>query len=447
MNPAADTIFAVSSGPGRGAIAIIRLSGPKAGAALERLSGRGLPRPRFASLRALSEPTSGEALDQALVLWLPRPRSFTGEDMVELHVHGGRAVIAGVLAALGAMPGLRPAEPGEFARRAFDHGRLDLIEAEGIADLINAETAAQRRQALRQMEGALSALYEGWRGAIIEATALAEADIDFSDQDLPDWLGEAGRQRIGGLATSIEQHLDDARRGELVRDGFEIAIVGAPNAGKSSLLNALAKRPVAIVAETAGTTRDVVEIRLDLDGYPVVLADTAGLRESADAVEAEGVRRALARAERADLKIVVLDGTTLPNVPISIAKLIDERALVLVNKCDLTKDIARSTEITGHQRLPVSCRTGEGLGRLLDRLGEIAASHMPEQAAPALSQIRHRVALLEAASSLRRAARGEAPELVAEDLRLAARALGRVTGRVDVEDILDQIFRTFCIGK
>jgi len=443
----ADTIFALSSGPGRGAIAVIRLSGPEAGAALVRLGSKALPAPRAATLRALYEPSSGEALDQALVLWLPGPSSFTGEDMAELHLHGGRAVVAGVLEALAVLPGLRPAEPGELARRAFDHGRLDLVAAEGIADLINAETAAQRRQALRQMDGALSTLYEGWRGAIIEAMALAEADIDFSDQDLPDWLGDAGRQRIEALASSIERHLDDARRGELVRDGFEIAIVGAPNAGKSSLMNALAKRPVAIVAETAGTTRDVVEVRLDLEGFPVILADTAGLRESADAIEAEGVRRALARAERADLRIVVLDGTALPKTPSTVSKLIDEAALVVINKTDIAKDISLSTRDAGSKSLLISCRTGAGLNGLVTRLSEVAKTRMAEQAAPALTRVRHRVALVDAASSLRRAVEGRAPELVAEDLRLAARALGRVTGRVDVEDILDQVFRSFCIGK
>lgn len=447
MDPGADTIFAVSSGPGRGAIAVIRLSGPGAGAALERLSGRGLPRPRAASLQALSDPTSGEPLDQALVLWLPRPRSFTGEDMVELHVHGGRAVIAGVLDALAACPGLRPAEPGEFARRAFDHGRLDLVEAEGLADLIGAETAAQRRLALRQMGGALGGLYEGWRTSVIASMALAEAAIDFSDQDLPAGLDEGWRREVRTLAQAIRAHLEDGRRGELVRDGLEIAILGAPNAGKSSLMNWLARRPVAIVSPTEGTTRDVLEVRLDLGGYPVVLADTAGLRESLDTIEAEGVRRALERAESADLKIVVLDGAAWPETPDTVAKLIDADAIVVLNKSDILKDIGQLEYRVAAAVLPISCLTGAGLDALLDQLRVRALARMGDQASPVLTRLRHRHALAEAEAALGRALGAPEAELAAEDLRLAARALGRITGRVDVEDVLDQVFRSFCIGK
>lgn len=443
----ADTIFALSSGPGRGAIAVIRLSGPGAGAALERLSGRGLPRPRAASLQALSDPTSGEPLDQALVLWLPRPRSFTGEDMVELHVHGGRAVIAGVLDALAACPGLRPAEPGEFARRAFDHGRLDLVEAEGLADLIGAETAAQRRLALRQMGGALGGLYEGWRTSVIAAMALAEAAIDFSDQDLPAGLDEGWRREVRALRDAIRAHLEDGRRGELVRDGLEIAILGAPNAGKSSLMNRLARRPVAIVAPTEGTTRDVLEVRLDLGGYPVVLADTAGLRESLDAIEVEGVRRALERAESADLKFVVLDGAAWPEIPETVAKLIDPDTIVVLNKSDILKDIGQWEYRVPAAVLPISCLTGAGLDALLDQLRVRALARMGDQASPVLTRLRHRHALAEAEAALGRALSAPEAELAAEDLRLAARALGRITGRVDVEDVLDQVFRSFCIGK
>lgn len=447
MRQATDTIYAVSSGPGRGAIAVIRLSGGKAGEALDRLCAGPRGAPRYAVVRALRDPRTGEVLDRALTLWLPAPGSFTGEDMAELHVHGGRAVVGGVLDALGALAGFRPAEPGEFARRAFDHHRLDLVEAEGLADLVAAETAAQRRQALRQMGGALGRLYDDWRDAIIEAMALAEAGLDFSDQDLPAGLEEGAGRRIERLGAAITAHLDDGRRGELVRDGLEIAILGPPNAGKSSLLNAIARRPAAIVAATAGTTRDVIEVRLDLDGYPVVLADTAGLREAKDEIEAEGVRRALARAESADLKLIVLDGAVWPKIADDVRRLIDSNTMVVLNKIDLLAPLALPVVFEGGALEAVSCVSGAGLERLIARLTREAANRMADQAAPALTRARHRLALEECRDALRRALAAPAVELCAEDLRLASRALGRITGRVDVEDVLDRVFRSFCIGK
>ncbi len=446
MGSALDTIFALSTGPGRGAIAVIRLSGPKAGESLTLLSGRPLGAARQAIVRALRHPRTGEALDQALTLYFPAPSSFTGEDMAELHVHGGRAVIAGVLESLSEIEGLRPAEPGEFARRAFDQGRLDLVAAEGLADLIAAETGAQRRQALGQMGGALGALYDGWRAGIIEVMALAEAGLDFSDQDLPAGLEEKIKRGIDRLVAALSAHLDDGRRGELVRDGLEIAILGPPNAGKSSLLNAIARRDVAIVAATAGTTRDVVEIRLDLGGYPVLLADTAGLREATDEIEAEGIKRALARAERADLKLIVLDGATWPTIDPKAEALIDSKAMIILNKADLLA-AAAPRSVQGIPIEPVSCITGSGLDGLIARLATEAAKLMAEAASPALTQIRHRRALEEARAALQRARDATGVELCAEDLRLAARALGRITGRVDVEDVLGEVFRSFCIGK
>ena len=446
MPHTSDTIFAVSSGPGRGAIAVVRLSGTRAGEALERLCRRPRGAPRHAVVRALHDPKTGEPLDQALTFWLPAPGSCSGEDMAELHVHGGRAVVAGVLDALAGIEGLRPAEPGEFARRAFDHHRLDLVEAEGLADLVAAETAAQRRQALGQLGGALGRLYDEWRAAIIEAMALAEAGLDFADQDLPAGLDDQVKQSVGRLIAAIAAHLDDRRRGELVRDGLEIAILGPPNAGKSSLLNAIAKRDLAIVAATAGTTRDVIEVRLDLAGYPVVVADTAGLRDAADDVEAEGVRRALARAESADLKLVVLDGAKWPSVDIKVSTLIDSDTIVVVNKADLLTG-SMPASISGLPVELLSCRTGSGLDRLMARLEREAAARMAAQPSPALTRLRHRVALEECREALLRAFVAPAVELRAEDLRLAARALGRITGRVDVEDVLDQVFRSFCIGK
>ncbi|PWC52618.1 tRNA uridine-5-carboxymethylaminomethyl(34) synthesis GTPase MnmE [Azospirillum sp. TSO22-1] len=438
----ATTIFALATAPGRAGVAVVRVSGSETASALKALAGNDLPRPRFAGLRALRDPRTGEALDDALVLWFPAPRSFTGEDVGELHLHGGRAVVAGVIEALGALPGLRVAEPGEFTRRAFENGKLDLTAAEGLADLVDAETSAQRRQALRQMEGALGRLYEGWRDRLTRALAHIEADIDFSDEDLPVGVADAVRPVLEALVTGIDAHLADGRRGERLREGLHIAIVGAPNAGKSSLLNALARREAAIVSARAGTTRDVIEVHLDLGGFPVVLADTAGLREAGDEIEEEGIRRALDRAAKADVKIAVFDATA----PLDAATraLIDADTVVVLNKTDLAP---AAIDVDGVLALPVSARTGVGLQELEERLAAFSADRMAGTGAPALTRARHRAALEECRDALARALIAPLPELAAEDVRLASRALGRITGRVDVEDLLDVIFRDFCIGK
>ncbi len=307
MSPARDTIFALSSGRPPAAIAVVRISGPQARVALETLSGR-LPQPRQASLARLRDPASGESLDEALALWFPSPRSETGEDMAELQLHGGRAVIAAVLAALGRLPGFRPAEAGEFTRRAFENGRMDLTAVEGLADLIGAETEAQRRQAYRQMKGLLGDRAETWRGRLIQALALVEAGIDFSDEaDVPAELIRPALDIARGLHAEISEALAQAGRGERLRDGLVVAIAGPPNAGKSTLLNRIAKREAAIVSPFAGTTRDVIEVHLDLGGYPVTLLDTAGVRETDDPVEQEGVRRARERAAGADLVLWITE--------------------------------------------------------------------------------------------------------------------------------------------
>lgn len=436
------TIFALATAPGRAGVAVVRVSGPETSSAIKALIGNDPPRPRVASLRTLRDPRSAEALDDALVLWFPGPRSFTGEDVAELHLHGGRAVVAGVVDALSALPGLRVAEPGEFTRRAFENGKLDLTAAEGLADLVDAETSAQRRQALRQMEGALGQIYEGWRGRLTRALAHIEADIDFPDEDLPTGVADAVRPVLEALAGEIRAHLEDGRRGERLRDGLHIAIVGAPNAGKSSLLNALARREAAIVSARAGTTRDVIEVHLDLGGFPVVLADTAGLREAGDEIEEEGIRRALDRAARADVKIAVFDAT----VPFDAATLalIDADTVVVLNKTDMAE---AAPDAAGVSALPVSARTGAGLRDLEERLAAFSAERMAGTGAPALTRARHRAALEECRDALARALGAPLPELAAEDVRLASRALGRITGRVDVEDLLDVIFRDFCIGK
>ncbi len=446
---APQTIYALSTAPGRAGVAVIRISGPQAGDALLALIGGVLPRPRSASLRRLRA-EDGTLLDEGMVLWFPRPHSFTGEDVVELQVHGGRAVLAALFEALARLPGLRLAEPGEFSRRAFENGKLDLTEAEGLGDLINAETEAQRKQALRQMQGALGQLYEGWRNQLTRALAHLEADIDFPDEDLPAGVAAEVMPQIARLREEIAAHLADNRRGERLRDGLMVAILGAPNVGKSSLLNALSNREAAIVSEIPGTTRDVIEVHLDLGGYPVILADTAGLRNSADRIESEGVARALKRAEAADLKLVVLDATK-KSVPKETLALIDTDAIVVANKTDAAS-IPAGYEVNGRPVLGVSVRNGAGMSALLDALEKDVVARIGMTGSATLTRARHREALTDCVAALDRFLTGNgrnnpAPELAAEDVRLAARALGRITGRIDVEDLLDVIFRDFCIGK
>ncbi len=441
MAPAA-TIFALASGAGRAGVAVIRLSGPSAGAALSALAGR-LPPPRWAALRRLRD-AAGAALDDALVLWFPAPASFTGEDVAELHLHGGAAVVAAVAAALTAL-GLRLAAPGEFTRRAFDNGKLDLTAAEALADLVDAETEGQRLQALRQMEGGLARLYDGWRADLLQALALLEAEIDFPDEDLPEGVASRAAPIVARLIDAMAAHLADGRRGERVRDGYRIAIVGAPNAGKSSLLNALAGRDAAIVSDVPGTTRDVVELRLVLAGFPVWVADTAGLREARDAIESEGVRRALERAEAADLRLGVVE-TGAPADAALVAALRDGDVLVR-SKADLGGDGDPLGLPAGLATLSLSVRTGEGLASLESLLAARVAADLAVSETPALTRARHREAVGAALLALRQAATAPAPEMAAEDIRLAARALGRLTGRIDVEDVLGEIFARFCIGK
>ncbi len=432
------TIYALASGHGKAGVAVIRISGPAAGTALCRLAGP-LPAPRIASLRTLRDPQTHYVLDHSLTLWFPAPASFTGEDVAELHVHGGRAVIEAILRVLGSFEGLRLAEPGEFTRRAFDNGKLDLTEAEGLADLIDAETEAQRRQAIRQSGGALRALYDGWRERLIESLASIEAELDFSDEgDVPDAVAERARSVVRGLRDEIAAHLADKRGGEILRDGLRVVIAGPPNAGKSSLMNALARRDVAIVSAEAGTTRDVIEVRLDLGGFPVILMDTAGIREAAGEVEREGVRRTLERAKHADLVIWLADAT----VPDATHGELGPRTILTVNKIDLAPSAAGDA-------LALSVKTGAGLDRLIAVLAEHVRQAADIGESPAITRARHRRELERCAAALERFLAGDFTqlELRAEDLRDAATALGRLTGRVDAEDILDKIFADFCIGK
>jgi tRNA modification GTPase len=435
------TIYALSTPPGRSGVAVVRLSGADAGGMLDALAGLPRPAARQAALRSIRA-SDGSLIDRALVLWFPGPKSFTGEDCAELHLHGGPAVIEAALSALDEA-GAVPAEPGEFTRRAFENDKLDLTEAEGLADLIEAETEGQRQQALAQMSGVLRTLYDGWRSDLIAAMASIEGEIDFPDEeDVPDALSHVAFEPLSRLIASMEDHLDDGRRGERVRTGFSIALIGAPNAGKSSLLNRLARREAAIVTDIPGTTRDIVEVRLTMAGFPVIISDTAGLREAVDAIEAEGVRRALDRADNADLRIGVVDARSEKDLLDLRGRLKDDDLLVL-NKLDL----APEKKAAGAYRL--SAKSGDGVALLEERIESIVRDRLSAREYPALSRARHRRAVETAVAALRRA-RDQlalAPELAGEDARLAVRALESLTGRVDVEDVLDRVFSQFCIGK
>ena len=437
-----DTIFAPATAPGRSAVAVVRLSGPDSGAAVRALAGA-LPEPRRASLRSLRG-AGGEPLDRALVLWLPGPGSYTGEDTAELHLHGGLAVVDGVVEALRAF-GLRLAEPGEFTRRAFGNGRMDLLEAEAVADLVDAEGAAQRRQALDQLGGGVGARHARWREVLLDALAHLEAAVDFPDEDLPAEVAASARTPLAALEAELRAAAAD-RRGERVREGLRVALVGAPNAGKSTLLNALLGREAAIVTPIPGTTRDVVEGRMLLAGVPAVLADTAGLRDSDDPIEAEGVRRARAWAADADLRIHVRD-LSAP-APDAAGALLAPGDLTVDNKADLLdRPASEAGADAGH--LAVSSHADADVARVRAWLEVWAARVSGGREPPAATRLRHRQALAEAADALARATAPTAaePELMAEDVRLAARALERLSGRLDPEEVLGRVFSAFCIGK
>jgi tRNA modification GTPase len=421
-------------------LGVLRITGPHAAEAARRLTGRPPPEPRRAGLRRLHDPLGGEPIDEALLLWFPGPRSETGEDLLEIQHHGGHAVLARLLEVLGGIEGYRLAGPGEFTRRAFLNGKLDLTAAEGLADLVDATTRAQARQALRQLEGALGRLYDGWRERLLHALALVEAEIDFAaEEEVPEAMLARVRPDVAALAQEMAAHLADGRCGERLRAGVTVAVTGAPNVGKSSLVNLLARRDVAIVTPIPGTTRDVLEIQLELDGLPVTLLDTAGLRETNDPIEAEGVARALRRSETADLRLRMFDAADL-------APAADGDDLLVANKIDLLRGRSPPANAIG-----ISCVTGAGIAELLKALTSRVRAGMAVGDAPLLTRARHREAVEEAHQALVRFIAGIEPRgelaLLAEDLRLAARAVGRITGAVGVEDVLDRIFATFCIGK
>ena len=449
-----DTIFAPATAAGRGAVAVVRVSGPRTEETLRLISGD-LPSPRVAALRVLRSPADKAILDQALVLWFPGPASYTGEDSAEFHVHGGAAVIEGLIDVLSVL-GVRLAEPGEFTRRAFQNGKLDLTQAEAVADLVDAETEAQRRQALAQLDGGLSRRHAAWRGILVEALAVLEAAVDFPDEDLPETIAQEAAPALSGLLADLGAALIDADRGERIRDGYRIALIGAPNAGKSSLLNALAGRDAAIVTAIPGTTRDVIEVPLTLDGYRVWLSDTAGLRSTADPVEVEGVKRARAAAAAAALRIWVVDGASDEEAWPEMAREIRRGDLCVISKGDLSAGPAASAAPAfaaahGLNVMPTSLIGEPGLEALRRWLAGRVRADLSGAEFPAATRARHRQDLTDAREHVDRALEtlrdAAAMELAAEDVRLAARSLSRISGRIDPEQVLDRVFARFCIGK
>jgi tRNA modification GTPase len=456
MHPREQTIFALSSGRPTSAIAVVRVSGPEAGTALRDVVGA-IPVARTAK-RVLLRDRAGEAIDDAIVLWFPSPASATGEDVAEFHIHGGRAVLNALFAALSSIDNTRTAEPGEFTRRSFENGKIDLTEAEGLDDLVHADTDRQRRQALRQLQGLLGDRARGWRKELIVASALIEAGIDFVDEgDVPEDLLKPALEKIAQLRREIERTLATSAQGERLRDGLTVAIAGPPNAGKSTLLNRLARREAAIVSPHAGTTRDIIEVYLDLDGYPVTLIDTAGIRETDDPVEQEGVRRARDRAASADLVLwLSADHSAEPDGSIVNG---DVSLWLIRNKIDLSNPEngganLGQVETKMEQRAPtrqfrISAARGDGVDELVAALTAFAGIWLGRGETGAITRLRHRSILRDAAASLVKAEAlaGRGDELVAEEVRIAVHFIGRLLGRVDIDDILDSLFLEFCVGK
>jgi tRNA modification GTPase len=441
-----DSIFAPATPAGKSGIAIIRISGPNASNCLTAFGINNLPEPRKVLLHRIYHPHTHELIDEALIIWFKGPNSFTGEDSVEFHTHGSRAVINSVLDALSTLDGFRLANPGEFALRSFNNNKMDLTQIEGLADLIESETLMQQRQALRQMSGELEKLYEEWRINIIKSLSLIEAYIDFPDEDLPSEIVSELQEFILKLKNSLQHHLNDNRRGEKLREGLYATIIGAPNVGKSSLLNLLAKRDVAIVSHIAGTTRDIIEVKLDIAGYPFTIADTAGLRNSIDEIEQQGIARALSNARLADLKIAMFDALSLPDLDLATIDLIDDNTIVLINKIDQVA-ITNFPTIKNILPITISINDNQNIDLLLNKLEQFAKDNIAPTSDPAISRIRHRSFLQQVLAALERFDLNHPIELAAEDLRIAATNLGYITGKINLEEILDEIFSKFCIGK
>ena len=442
------TIYALSTGPGVSGIAVVRVSGKEAAEVVKQLTGDDLPVPRVATLKKINYINTNNLIDEGVVIWFPGPNSYTGEDLAEFHVHGSRAVVSALHSSISGIKNCRLAEPGEFTKLAFQNGKINLLKAEGIADLVSAETEIQRKQAVEIMNGKSSDKFTSWRAKLLKILAHVEAKIDFPDEDLPKDILDEIQKTSNQVSKEIEKVLDDQKVGERIREGFKIAIVGPTNAGKSSLLNYLSKRDVAIVSEIAGTTRDVIETHLNLDGYPVVVSDTAGIRESKNEIEKKGIKLALNRAEDADLKLIIVDAKSVDFTSV-LKELIDENAILVVNKSDLLVGNINN-ELKKHDHILVSIKNNLNLDKLILKIKKKLENKFISYGDILITRERHRQHLEQCISHLKNFKNKNGSEdydKAAEDLRLATRHLGMIVGKVDVEEILGSIFNDFCIGK
>ncbi len=442
------TIYALASGSGISGVAVIRVSGDNVKRVIKLLTGKELPSPRVATLRKIININTSELIDEGIIIWFPGPESYTGEDMAEFHVHGGKAVILAIQNQISRIENCRLAEPGEFTKLAFQNGKINLLKAESIADLISAETEIQRLQAVKIMQGKSSDKFNELREKLIKILSYVEAKIDFPDEDLPEDKIKQIRNNSSKVLYEINKILNDQKVGEIVREGFKIAIVGPTNAGKSSLLNNLANREVAIVSEIAGTTRDVIETHLNIDGYPVVISDTAGIRESKDEIEKKGIKLSLKKAENADLKLVVVDAR---NIDLSgfLNDLLKDNAILVVNKSDLLKEKLHS-QITKFKHVLISLKKNLNIEKLISEIKNNLKDKFIFEEDILITRERHRQHLMQCSDHLKSFLQKNDKkdfDKAAEDLRLATRHLGMIVGKVDVEEILGSIFNDFCIGK
>ena len=442
------TIYALSSGPGIAGIAVVRVSGKDTSKVIKLITGKDLPAPRVATLRKMNTINTNELIDEGLIIWFPGPQSYTGEDLVEFHVHGSRAVVTALHASISEIENCRLAEPGEFTKRAFQNEKINLIKAESIADLISAETEIQRKQALEIMNGKSSDKFNSWREKLLKILSHIEAKIDFPDEDLPENIIFEIKKTSEQVSNEIKKILEDEKVGERIREGFKIAIVGPSNAGKSSLLNYLSKRDVAIVSEMAGTTRDVIETHLNLDGYPVVLSDTAGIRDSKDEIEKRGIKLALKRAEEADLRLLVVEPKNLDFTGF-LKDLFDENSILVINKSDLLQKNL-DEQIKKLEHVLISIIKNSNLDILIDKIKNKLKNKFISNEDILITRERHRQHLKQCVDHLKNFSKknkNDDFDKAAEDLRLATRHLGMIVGKVDVEEILGSIFNDFCIGK
>ena len=442
------TIYALSSGPGVSGVAIVRISGPKASEIIKSLTGKEIPSPRIATLRKINNINTSELIDEGIILWFPGPESYTGEDMAEIHIHGGKAVIQALLNTISKIKNCRLAEPGEFTKLAFQNGKINLLKAESIADLISAETEIQRLQAIKIMKGKSSVKFNELRDKLLKILSFVEAKIDFPEEDLPDENIKKIKKDSNDVLVEIKKILNDYKVGEIIREGFKIAIIGPTNAGKSSLLNNLSKREVAIVSETAGTTRDVIETHLNIDGYPVIISDTAGIRNSKDEIEKKGIKLSLIKAENADLKLVVIDAKSV-DLSGFLNDLLKKNAILVVNKSDLL-DGELSSEIIKQDHILISLKNNHNIEKLIMKIKDKLKNEFISEGDILITRERHRQHLIQCVEYLNNFTEKNDKkdfDKAAEDLRLATRHLGMIVGKVDVEEILGSIFNDFCIGK